>query len=191
MDIIDIRSCIFKHIYNIQDLLNICIIDKLGINMASSKYFWIQQFMKYKLPITNKIYNQYYKWVQDFLYCKYSMMNSTNFINKIKHKYYHYPLRINNIYLYKFSEILTRFNCVNLNKKDVKHDKNTKIEYMSILKCTTHKYNFSFHIDVDNNIEISNFFEFRINKQQLKNILYILYKKKLVQLHKHNIIHPE
>ena len=49
MDCVDIRLCVFEHIYNVQDLLYMCIVDKLAINMASTKAFWTKEFKKFRL----------------------------------------------------------------------------------------------------------------------------------------------
>ena len=114
MDYIDIRLNVFEHIDKTQDLLTMCIIDKLSIKIASSKDFWIKQFMKYKLPMRNRTYSQYIMWRKEFINCKWSLYNTTNFINNIVNPSIYYCPKINqhNKFLYKIAKILKKYNCI-------------------------------------------------------------------------------
>ena len=109
MDHVDIRSCVFQHIYNVSDILNLCIIDKLGIKTASTKAFWINEFNKFKIPYPLIIFNEYNKWIIEFLQCKYITDKTNLIINNLE------PILRGkialNMSLNTFINILKRHNC--------------------------------------------------------------------------------
>ena len=95
MDYSDIRLCIFKHVRNIPDILNLCIIDKLAIKLCSTKAFWVTESNKQGFDMGDTVYIEYYKWIEEFLHCQDAIITSTNIINKLSQCWIRY-LIINN-----------------------------------------------------------------------------------------------
>ena len=169
MDLVDIRLCVFEHIYNVYDLLNFCIIDKLAINTASTKTFWIKQFDKFgleKSSIFNNItkLNNHHVWVMDFLQCKY-ITDKTNFIiNNLG------PLKILNVNisinmtLNTYVNIFKRHNCSYL--PDIMDSSNIILDQIDLGKCCNIFGNFYFTTvkNERHNIYVDTF-------EELKNIL--------------------
>ena len=205
MDYIDIRLNIVDHINDIQDLLTWCIIDKLAINISSTKYFWIKQFTKYKIPWCNKTYNEYCPWVKEFMHCRKSIYESNKFINSIDHPSLYYCLKLNhhNKYLYKVVRILNhikQYDCIddlmvniyfdNLDdidtniiifKKSIKN-KTIKLEGMSVRKVSNLCYYLILHIHHES---YSDNFRHRslglkMSKEHIHNAIYTFYIKKIL-----------
>ena len=195
MDNPDIRSSIIEHIFNIQDLLNISIIDKLGVNIASTKCFWVKQFIKHDLPLTNKVYHHYVQWREFFLHCIWSMHESINLIGAAKHHAF-YP-KLNKLLLYQYNKILDQCNCTRFvysckcvngsferteNEKGFKKyilNKEIKIDYVEVFiyEYNTHQ-TFILHLNHKYDIKKLYYFEFEITIEQTKNLLYHLIKQK-------------
>ena len=190
MDLVDIRTCIIQHINNIQDLLNVCIIDKLAINMSSTKDFWYNQFINHDLPLCNKKYNK-----SKFLHCKSSMINSHVFINSIYNPcFFYYPgINTNNLFLYKYSKILEQCKCNDLIKsytyssgepengfKIYTLNKSIQIGNVSVLKRVGDKYYFKLTINKTDDYNSYRFFGFRVSKHQLDQVIYHCYRKNLL-----------
>ena len=115
MDLVDIRLCIFEHIYNVYDLLNFGIIDNISRNILSTKSFWIKQFDKFgleKSSIFNNVtkVNNYHEWVMKFLQCKY-VTDKTNLIIDYLESHIIYNVMVDfNMSLNTFINILKRHN---------------------------------------------------------------------------------
>ena len=194
MDYIDIRSSIIKHINVIQDLLNVCVIDKLALKLSSTKDFWVKQFINHNLPMCNKKYDQYNKWRNKFLHCKLCLYKSVDCINTILFYTYH-DLPIKNTSLYRYYKIIHQYNYVgkiSSSKFNIENgklapcdssegfvkygqNKTINIDHIHIFKMSAKKFYFRLFIDSKYDIDKYGFFEFVMNDDELINIFYYFY----------------
>ena len=170
MDYVDIRLCIFEHINDVKNLFNLCIVDKLAINMASTKAFWTKEFKKFRLTQPLITYNDYHRWMMAFLQCKYVKYKTTNIINRIQ-----YPeiqtIKIDfNMTLDKYINILKRRNYGGLPPDNINY-RNIILDEICLGKGII-KYNLQI---IKNK---SPLIIYLFTNEELKRILYDIYNEK-------------
>ena len=174
MDQVDIRSCIFKHINNVKDLFNLCIVDKQAIIIASTKFFWIEQFMKFGLPKPSITFNIYHEWKNEFLQCKNAMDRTNDIMNGFKDDKLRRCEIDQCISLHKYITILKQNFCYNFETYTGRDMTNIKmLTIFVVTRIRNSRYvlssltSWNEHHVVDINTD-----------EQLKNILYDIYKEK-------------
>jgi hypothetical protein len=96
----DVRYNISSSIEDIMSLINYCSTDQNARILCSNRYFWEQQFNRFKLPLDNNIqYNNPYDWIQLLLKTKY-VIGKLNQLNErpIKSVLFTHDIPLNDIY---------------------------------------------------------------------------------------------
>ena len=204
-----IRLCIFKHIINIPDILNLCIIDKLAIKLCSTKAFWVTQSNKQGFDMGNTVYIEYYKWIEEFLCCQQAIMGSTNLINCLSQCWPYY-FTIINYHLHNYTSTLAstlsmtscrisyfKYNVcyhketIITKNVDVKNNifkisagisNNQRLFKIDDIRIYKDKFEYYFALYLKNNDgSDAIYYQYIMNKNQIINILYIFYRDNLLK----------